>query len=152
MDDPSTQEYDIEILVPEKVIRVEFRLGFRVQPRINLFLRAVMPKLVEQGMIDPNSRYPSLAKHHIRGDFRFVVIDRVLNPDVELPAAEELLMTGYDMLKKLSLSDEKAFGLDTSTVVVETVPLVVEHIKTPNLKAHKIETVDWDKFQNLRAK
>lgn len=103
-------------------------------------------------MIDPNSRYPSLAKHHIRGDFRFVVIDRVLNPDVELPAAEELLMTGYNMLKKLSLSDEKAFGLDTSTVVVETVPLVVEHIKTPNLKAHKIETVDWDKFQNLRAK
>lgn len=152
LDDPNTQEYDIEILVPEKVIRVEFRLGFRVQPRINLFLRAVMPKLVEQGMIDPNSRYPSLAKHHIRGDFRFVVIDRVLNPDVELPAAEELLMTGYDMLKKLSLSDEKAFGLDTSTVVVETVPLVVEHIKTPLLKAHKIETVDWDKFQNLKAK
>ena len=143
LDDPNTQEYDIEVLIPQKVIRVEFRLGFRVQPRINLFLRAVMPKLVEQHLVDTTSRYPSLAKHRIRGDFRFVVIDRVLNADAELPPSEELLMTGYDMLKKLSLSDEKAFGLDTSTVVVETVPLVVDNIKTPELRVHKIETIDW---------
>jgi KUP system potassium uptake protein len=150
LDDPNTQEYDIEILVPEKVIRVEFRLGFRVQPRINLFLRAVMPELVEKHLINPNSRYPSLAKHHIIGDFRFVVIDRVINTaDFELPTSEEIILTGYNMLKKLSLSDQKTFGLDTSTVVVETVPLVVEHIRTPHLKNHKIETINWDKLTNI---
>jgi KUP system potassium uptake protein len=150
LDDPNTQEYDVEILVPEKVIRVEFRLGFRVQPRINLFLRAVMPELVKQHLINPTSRYPSLAKHNIRGDFRFVVIDRILNTaDADLPTSEEIILTGYDMLKKLSLSDEKAFGLDTSSVVIETVPLVVEHIKTPHLKTHKIETINWDKLTNI---
>lgn len=134
VDAPYTQEYDVEILVPEKVIRVEFKLGFRVQPRINLFIRDVIRSLVEEQMVNPYSRYPSLQKHKIMGDFRFVVIQRILNYDFQLSTKDEMIMSGYAFLNMLSVSDEKAFGLDTSLVTVEKVPMIIN----PNVAQYKL--------------
>lgn len=144
MDAPYTQEYDVEILVPEKVIRVEFKLGFRVQPRINLFMREVIKALVEEKAIDPYSRYPSLLKHKIMGDFRFVVIQRILNYDFQLSTRDEIIMSGYSLLNTLSVSDEKAFGLDTSLVTVEKVPMIIN----PNVAQHKLKRRSIEYVEN----
>ena len=134
LDDPHTHEYKVEFLVPEKVIKIEFKLGFRVAPKINLFFRKVVEELSRNKEVDIMSRYESLKKHNIVGDFRFIVIERIMNNDYKLPTYERMMMQGYSILKRLSLSEEKAFGLDTSLVTTEKVPLIAAEAQKLNLK------------------
>jgi KUP system potassium uptake protein len=116
------------------VIKVEFRLGFRVDQKINMYFRKVVEELVEAGEINIISRYASLAEKNIVGDFRFIVIKRHLSYENELSLYENLIMDGYFMLDALSLSEDKAFGLDTSSVKIEKVPLVIAPVKEIRLK------------------
>lgn len=134
MDEPYTIEYVVEELVPKKVFRIEFRLGFRVEPRINIFLRKVIEDMVNNNEVNVLSRYDSLKKYSIMGDFRFVVIDRILNYDFELSAWNKFIMRFYFLLKELGLSEEKAFGLDTSNVKVEKVPLIITKPRSVKMK------------------
>ncbi len=134
LDDPHTQEYKVKVLVPEKVFKIEFRLGFRVAPRVNLYFRKVVEDLSLKREVDVISRYDSLKKHHVVGDFRFIVIERILNYDYKLSTFEEFLMSVYSVLKSLSLSEEKAFGLDTSSVTTETVPMITVPVSQVDLK------------------
>jgi len=66
-----------------------------------------------------------LNKHKIVGDFRFVVIEKILSRSHNLSFYETLVMDIYKQLKKMSLSEERGFGLDLSFVTVEKVPLMV---------------------------
>jgi len=124
-DDPYQMEYKVNILVPNDVIRVDFRLGFRVEQRINLFFRKVVEDLVKNHEVDFTSRYTSLNKRNLIGDFRFVVLEKHLSHDNDLNADEQLIMDGYFILKTISLSESSAFGLDTSNVTIEKVPMVI---------------------------
>ena len=120
-------EYNVETIVPNVIIRVEFRLGFKVEPRINLYFKQVIDELVQNNEIDAISRYNSLKQHNIMGDFRFVVIDRIQNFDFEFSPYEQFLMDIYEILKRIGISDVKAFGLDTSNVEIEKVPLIMDN-------------------------
>lgn len=133
-DKPYTMEYKVDILANNDVIKVEFRLGFRIEQKINLYFRKVVEELVANGEIDITSRYVSLAEKNITGDFRFIVIKRHLSYDNELSAFENLVMDGYFLLDRLSISEDKAFGLDTSSVKIEKVPLVISPPKEIRLK------------------
>ncbi len=125
LDDPYTCEYIVEHIVPNDIIRVDFRLGFRVQPRINLLFKKVVEDLLTNKEVDLTSRYRSLESSNMIGDFSFVVMEKFLSQDNELPAWEQLMMKLHFVIKEYSLSEEKGFGLDTSNVVVEKFPLVV---------------------------
>ena len=133
-DEPYKLEYKVDILANNDVIKVEFRLGFRVDQKINMYFRKVVEELVEAGEINIISRYASLAEKNIVGDFRFIVIKRHLSYENELSLYENLIMDGYFMLDALSLSEDKAFGLDTSSVKIEKVPLVIAPVKDIRLK------------------
>lgn len=124
-DEPYTLEYKVDFLVPEKLIRIDFRLGFRVEQRINILFRMVVEELVRKGEVDITSKYPSLNKHKIVGDFKFVVLEKVLSRSNKLQFMERFIMAYYFVLKKLGLSEERGFGLDLSFVTVEKVPLIV---------------------------
>lgn len=126
LDEPHTLEYKITRIIPDTLIKVDFRIGFKVQPRVNLFFRQVVEELSRNQEIDLLSRYDSLRKHHVLADFRFVVIDRIQNYDFDFPAREQLVMDLYAIFRKFGISDVKALGLDTSNVIVETVPLYVD--------------------------
>ena len=124
VDDPHTREYKVKELEKGLIFKIDFKLGFRVVPQINLFFRKVVEDLAKDGDVDIISRYRSLKAHKVTGDFRFVVIERILNYDFKLKAYEQFIMSGYSILKHSSLSEEKAFGLDTSMVTTEKVPLI----------------------------
>jgi len=134
MDDPYTCEYEVQTIIPNEVIRVEFRLGFRQQPKINLMFRKVVEDMVANKEVNITSRYESLARNNIAGDFEFIVMEKFLSQDNELPFFERLVMKLYFWLKEISLSEEKGFGLDASNVTVEKFPLVVAPIKSLKLK------------------
>ncbi len=124
-DEPYTREYKVDFLVPGKLIRVDFRLGFRVEQRINLLFRMVVEELVRKGEVDITSRYPSLNKHKIVGDFKFVVLEKVLSRSNKLSFRDRSIMAYYFILKRFGLSEERGFGLDLSFVAVEQVPLII---------------------------
>ncbi len=134
LDDPYTCEYSVEHIVPNDIIRVEFQLGFRVQPRINLLFKKVVEDLVKNKEVDLSSRYRSLENSNMIGDFSFVVMEKFLSQDNELPVWEQLMMKMYFVIKDISLSEEKGFGLDTSNVVVEKFPLIVSPVSGLKLK------------------
>lgn len=136
-DDPHTKEFRVTTLEPGKVFRIDFKLGFRVQPRVSLLFRKVVENMVARGEVDILSRYESLRKQGQVGDFRFVVIDRFLSYENELPFFERIGMKTYFLLKRFTLSDEQSFGLDTSSVAVEKVPFIIAPVKDFSL--HRVE-------------
>jgi KUP system potassium uptake protein len=133
-DDPYRKQFEVHTLVPGKVFRIDFHLGFRVEHRISGFFRKVIDDMVTRNEYDNLSHYDSLLKHKIQGDFRFVLIERQLANDYDLPAFEEFIMDSYDFLKWLSLTESRAFGLDTSSLIVEKVPLLVNPRKNLSLE------------------
>lgn len=134
MDEPFTKEYKVDFLIPNKLIRVDFKLGFRVEQQINVLFRMVVEELVRKGEVDITSKYDSLNKHKIVGDFRFVVLEKVLSRSNTLRFIERIIMAYYFILKKFSLSEERGFGLDSSFVTVERVPLIVSIPENTELK------------------
>jgi len=133
-DAPYTSEYKVEQLVEGKVIRIDFKLGFRVEQRISLLLRKVVEEMVKNKEIDITTRYESLKKYNIVGDFKFVVLQKILSETGELGFVKRIIIDIYDLLRHFSLSEEKGFGLDSSFVTVERVPLVVAKTKEIVLK------------------
>jgi KUP system potassium uptake protein len=133
VDEPYKREYEVEFLVPNKLIRIDFKLGFRIEQQINLLFRKVVEELVKNGEVDITSKYTSLNKHKIVGDFRFVVIEKVISRSHNLSLYERFIMAFYVYLKKVSLSEERGFGLDLSFVTVEKVPLMLAAPETVEL-------------------
>ena len=134
VDDPYTCEYKVEHIIPNDIIRVDFRLGFRMEPRINLMFRKVVEDLVVNKEVNIISRYESLASSNTVGDFQFMVMEKYLSQDNELPFIERVIMKFHFWLKEHSLSEEKGFGLDVANVTVEKFPLIVAPVTNLKLK------------------
>ena len=132
LDEPHVLEYTVTQIEKGVLIKVDFRVGFKVQPRINLFFRQVLEDLSRNNEIDLLSHYDSLREFNIQSDFRFVVIDRIQNCDFDFPPREQFIMDIYEILKRFGISDVRSWGLDTSSVTVETVPLYIDR-ETPSL-------------------
>lgn len=135
VDEPYKLEYKIVKYGPNKnILRVDFYLGFRNEQRINVLMKQVVTELMNRGEIDITSRCESLQKIDAVGDFEYVLIEKELSYDNDLPMKEKIILDLYDFLKKISLSEEKAFGLDSSAVKVERFPLIIKPIEDLPLK------------------
>lgn len=134
VDDPYTMEYKVMTVADDDVYKVNFRLGFRVPNKINLYFKKVLEDMVKCGEVDIRSRYESLNKHNVIGDFRFVVLEKFLSYDNQLSFFENLIMKAYFFIKEFTPSEDKWFGLDSSAVKVEKVPLVIRPTENINLK------------------
>ena len=133
VDEPYAMSYKTEILAKEDIVWVSFKLGFRIAPRINLLFRKVVEEMVKNKEININSRYCSLDKHNITGDFRFVVMQRFLSFENELSFTNNFILKAYFSLKRISLPDEKEYGLDYSNLTIEKLPLILGEPKNIHL-------------------
>jgi KUP system potassium uptake protein len=134
LDDPYTSEYTVEHIIPNDIIRVEFRLGFRVAPKINLMFRKVVEDLVANREVNIMSRYESQQRNNMVGDFQFIVMEKFLSQDNELPFLEHIIMRLYFWIKETSVSEERSFGLEQSNVMIEKFPLIVAPVSKLRLK------------------
>ena len=124
-DAPYTMEYSTKELVHEKIIRVDFKLGFRVQPRINLLFKRVMQEMYQQSELSIENEYESLDKNTFHADITYVIIETFLSVENEFSLKDGFIMDSYFSIKNFSQSDQKAFGLDSASTVLEYVPLVI---------------------------
>lgn len=125
VDSPDELSYSVNVAVPETIYVVTMHLGFRVAPRISVYLRQIVEDLVVSGDLDLRSGYPSLRREGIPGDFRFIILHRIFSPTSICGATTALLMRLHDILRHIGVSDTSAYGLDTSVVTAETVPLII---------------------------
>ena len=135
LDDPYTTEYKVDFLDEESdIIKVTFRLGFRIEQRINLFFKKVVADMVKNKEVDITSRYESLSRQNMIGDFRFVVLERFLSFENDLPFFEQLVMKAYFAIKSITTSEDRWFELDSSSVTIEKVPLIIRPVENVKLK------------------
>ena len=125
VDEPYHASYITEIIEPEEIIYVKFRLGFRVVPRINILFKKVVAEMVKNKEINLDTKYYNKGTPYVSGDFRFVILKSFLSVENNLSIWDNMIMRLHFLLDKMSLSDDKAYGLDYNNVVVERVPLIL---------------------------
>jgi KUP system potassium uptake protein len=131
-------EYSVEELLKNKVMRVDFRFGFRIQPRIGVMFRKVISELTKNKEIEIQDTGDLM--HSELNDFRFVILERFLSYDNEFSFKEGFILNSYFSLLKFARSDNEAYGIDSNQAVVEKVPLVVQPISSINLKRKYIKS------------
>jgi KUP system potassium uptake protein len=136
-DEPFTSEYEVNTIAPDDVYKVNFRLGFRVQQRMNVFMKKVVEDLVENNELSVYSRYHTVANKYPTGDFRFVIIHEFLSHENELPWVEQLVLGMYLTVKGWVSSPKNWFGLDSDSVLEEQAPLVLQPAK--DLKLRRVQ-------------
>ena len=132
-DEPYTLSYEVNELLDDKVIKISINIGFRIQPRSELFFKKIVNELVANKELNLHIRPDGSTKYNPEPDFKFVILEKFLSVENEFTLREGLLLNGYFYLKQLGQSDEKAFGLDKSDVEVEQVPLVYHQAPNPGL-------------------
>jgi KUP system potassium uptake protein len=123
-EEPYTLHYDVSELVNDRVIKINIHIGFRIQPKTEMYFKKIVQELVTKKELNLHIRPDGSTKYNHEPDFKFVVIEKFLSVENEFTLREGLLLQAYFKLKNLGLSDEKAFGLDKSDVVTEYIPLV----------------------------
>jgi len=126
VNDPNRFEYQFNPIIPGILNRIDFHIGFKVEPKINLYFREVLEDLVNGGEIKLISSYDSLKKHNLPGDFKFVLTDRVMLRDHKLPAWENFILTLHGLVRRIGIPEERALQLDSTNTIVEQVPITIE--------------------------
>jgi KUP system potassium uptake protein len=135
--DPYTLSYDVTELLDDKVIKVNINVGFRIQPKAELYFKKIVKELVENKELNLHIRPDGSTKYNAEPDFKFVVIEKFLSVENEFTLRDGLLLNAYFKLKQLGVSDEKAFGLDKSDVIIEDTPLLYQPINNIELTRNK---------------
>jgi KUP system potassium uptake protein len=137
VNDPNRFEYNVTQIIPGILIRVDFHIGFKIEPKINLYFREVLEDLETTGEISLESGYDSLKKFNIPGDFKFILIVRIIPRDYKLSNWENLVLALYRLAGKLSITDIRSFQLDSTITTVEQVPILIN--QPSHMRIRRIE-------------
>ena len=134
IDKPYKREYKVTKFSDKKILKITFNLGFRENQRVNLFMHQVIADLLENKELELQpTKYNLRGKAETVGDFRFVLIEEVLGNSNGLSSFDNFIMGLRLKLKKITVTPEKWFGLDTSVITKESVPLNVVQTKVKKL-------------------
>jgi KUP system potassium uptake protein len=126
VNEPNTFKYNVTQIIPGILIRVDFRIGFKVEPKINLYFREVLEDLQNSGEIKLQSSYESLKMHDFEGDFKFILIDRIMSRDFNLSNWENFILSLNSVVRKISITDLRTLSLDTTNTIIEQVPITID--------------------------
>jgi len=125
VDEPNRFEYQVRHIIPDILIRIDFHIGFKVDPKINFYFREIVEDLVKSGEIKLESGFDSLRKHGYPGDFKFVLIDRIMLRDIKLSNTENFILALRSVVRHISIPEVRALQLDSANTIVEQVPIVL---------------------------
>jgi len=126
VNDPNQFDYQVTQIIPGLLIRVDFHIGFKVEPKINLYFREVIEDLVVNGEIKVESGYESLRKYTVPGDFKFILIERIMPRDFKLSNWENIILALNSIAVKLNITDIRSLQLDPTNTTIEQVPILID--------------------------
>lgn len=126
-DEPYTTEYSVKTIVPNEAFSIQFNLGFRIDQKINVFLHQIIQDLVKSGEIKYTPKDYTINQNgkFVVGDFKFVLLEEVLSNEHELSRWDNFITSIKLLIKKWTVSPAKWFGIDTSIVKIEKVPIII---------------------------
>lgn len=127
-DEPERFEYKVTHIIPGLLLRVDFMLGFKIEPKINLYFKEVIEDLIKSGEIKSESCFDCINKHSLPPDFRFILIDRVMPLDAELPFRKRLILRLHSISRLLALPETEVLQMDVANTFEERVPLTVNRL------------------------
>ena len=125
LDKPNIMDYDVETFGTDFIFRVKLNLGFKDDQRVNVYLRQIVQDLIESGELPVQERKYSIYGKSNVGSFKFFFFRKTVPAKVGLSRADEIILNLKYAIRKAAGSKIKWYGLDTSSVTVEPVPLIV---------------------------
>lgn len=123
-DEPFTHEYIINDFDTDFLFKVQLRLGFKVNQRINTYLYQIVADLVERGQLAPQDhKYSIYLDPSTVGDFRFCLIRKMLSPETDISGFDRRCMELKYLIRSFCGSPARWYGLENSSVIFEYVPL-----------------------------
>jgi KUP system potassium uptake protein len=126
VDEPNRFEYKVNQIIPGILIRIDFHIGFKVDLKINLYFKEIVEDLIKSGEIKLESGYDSLRKHGFPGDFKFVLLERIMLRDFKLTNRENFILALRSVVRYISIPEERALQLDSANTIVEQVPIILK--------------------------
>jgi KUP system potassium uptake protein len=126
VNEPNRFNYRVTQIIPGILIRIDFHIGFKVEPKINLYFKEAIEDMVKSGEIQLDSSYDSLKKHDFEGDFKFILIDRIMSRDFTLSNWENFILTLNSLVRKFSINDIRTLNLDSTNTIIEQVPITID--------------------------
>jgi KUP system potassium uptake protein len=133
-DEPFVKKYKVSTIVPGKVFFVRLKFGFKVEHKVNRMFSKIVHDMQSNGEVDELSHYPSLRKHNLPADFKFILLNSRVSVDDEISPFNQFVIRVYRVLKKLSLPTHEDFGLEVANIELETVPINIGKPVEINLK------------------
>lgn len=136
--EPYTLNYDVSELVDDKIIKINIHVGFRIQPRTELYFKKIVQELILNKELNLHIRPDGSTKYNSEPDFKFVVIQKFLSVENDFTLRDGILLKTHFLLKRLGLSDGNAFGLDKSDIIIEQYPLIYQPVSKIELTRSNI--------------
>ncbi|MBT1704414.1 KUP/HAK/KT family potassium transporter [Chryseosolibacter indicus] len=134
IDSPFASKYKVDTIIPQKAFFVSIKLGFKTPHRVNALFNKIIHEMADKGEIDLISPYPSLRKHCMMSDFKFISLHSWASADSEISTFERFIIAGYRTIKSFSLSTEEMYGLEAANIEIEKVPILVGPIARVRIK------------------
>ncbi|MFZ4542641.1 MAG: KUP/HAK/KT family potassium transporter [Saprospiraceae bacterium] len=132
-DEPYTTDYKVHHLIADKLYRIDFYLGYRMHPSINIMFKQVVEEMELSGEIEIHNPHPSLEKHGLRPSFKFIVIEKVFAFDDTLKSLDKLTVRIYEFMNQFSINAATNYDLNTENLVIEEYPIRVREQKVSKL-------------------
>ena len=142
MNEPNRFNYKVTQIIPGILIRVDFYLGFKIAPKVNLYFKEVLEDLVKSGEIKVNSSFTSMKKYNIEGDFKFILIDRIMSRDISLSNWENFILTLHNIVRNIGITDIRALNLDTTITIEEKVPIIIDQPVEKRIERMQMDSPD----------
>ncbi len=139
VDNPFTSKYKVDTIIPKKAFFINIRLGFKTPHRVNILFNKIIHEMADSGEIDLTSPYPALHKYSMMSDFKFILLHSWASADSEVSTFEQFIITGYRLIKHISLSTEEMYGLEAANIEIEKVPIQVGPLAKVRIKREREE-------------
>jgi len=124
LNEPDTLAYQVETYGTDFIFRIKLNLGFKCSPRVNLYLRQIVQDLQAAGQFPPQDKKYSIYGQSTVGTFKFCIMHKSVSTKTELSALDEAILHTKYAIRKAAGSKVEWYGLDTSNLIIENVPLI----------------------------
>ena len=124
LNEPKTRTYELETYGTDCIFRIRLNLGFKCSQRVNVYLRQIVQDLQARGELPVQDKRYSIYGKSTVGTFKFCIIQKSVTTKTELSSLDEFVLNTKYAIRRVAGSKERWYGLDTSSLILESVPLI----------------------------
>lgn len=125
-DKPYTREFEVENFGTDFIFRIKLRLGFKVEQRVNVYLRQIVEELVASGELPSQEKSYTIYQPVGVGNFHFCLIRKMLVPESDISAGGRTAVSLKYAIRQIAGSSARWYGLENSSLIIEYVPLFIK--------------------------